>query len=114
MAHRQVVVARHKARVAVITVTVQAVMIVRQAVVVAPSDVMIVRQAVAVAQQANPPMENIVKRGQPVVAVLKAAVAQTVIVLRDVMSVHIVMAALKGAKIKLAQLAAGNRLLVIS
>ena len=120
MAHRQVVVARHKARVAVITVTVQAVMIVRQAVVVAPSDVMIVRQAVAVAQQANPPMENIVKRGQPVVAVLKAAVAQTVIpaqiviVLQDVMSVQIVMAALKGAKIKLAQLAAGNRLLVIS
>jgi hypothetical protein len=30
------------------------------------------------------------------------------------MSVQIVMAALKGAKIKLAQLAAGNRLLVIS
>ena len=108
MAHRQVVVARRKARVAVITVTVQAVMIVRQAVVVAPSDVMIVRQAVAVAQQANPPMEIIVKHGQPVVAVLKAAVAQTVT------PVQIVIAALKGAKIKLAQLAAGNRLLVIS
>jgi len=75
---------------------------------------MIVRQAVVVAQQANPPIEIIVKRGQPVVAVLKAVVAQTVIVLQDVISVHIVMAALKGAKIKLTQLAAANHLLVIS
>ena len=98
------VIVRRKARVAAMTVVVQAVTI----------GVMIVRQAVVVARQANPPMAIAVKRGQPVAAVLKAAVAQTVIVVQIAMPVQIVMAALKGAKIKLAQLAAENRLLVIS
>ena len=66
------------------TVTVQAVMMSAGGV-VAPSGVMIVQQAVVVAQQANPPMMIAVKRGQPVAAVLKAAVAQTVMPVQTVM-----------------------------
>ena len=88
------VVVHRKARVAAMTVIVQA--------------VMIGGQVVVVAQQANPPMAIDVKRGQPVLAVLKAAAAQTVIV------VQIVIAALKGAMIKPAQLAAASRHLVAS
>jgi hypothetical protein len=110
------------------TVTVQAVM----------AGVMIVRQAVVVAQQANPPMEIIVKRGQPVVAVLKAAAArtvmpvQTVMIAQAAMIVQIVIVlqnmiiaqtaipaqtvkvALKAVMIKLAQPGAANQHLVTS
>jgi hypothetical protein len=110
------------------TVTVQAAM----------AGVMIVRQAVVVAQQANPPMEIIVKRGQPVVAVLKAAAArtvmpvQTVMIAQAAMIVQIVIVlqnmiiaqtaipaqtvkvALKGVMIKLAQPVAANQHLVTS
>jgi hypothetical protein len=104
------------------TVTVQAAM----------AGVMIVRQAVVVAQQANPPMEIIVKRGQPVVAVLKAAAARTVMPVQTVMIVQIVIVlqnmiiaqtaipaqtvkvALKGVMIKLAQPVAANQHLVTS
>ena len=109
MAHHAVVVAHHRARVAAVTVTgmtvtVQAVMagvmIGRQVVVDALSGVMIGRQAVVVAQQANPPMMIAVKRGQPVAAVLKVAVARTVIVLQNVMIAQTVKVALKGAMIK--------------
>ena len=75
MAHRVAVVVRRKARVAKVTVIARAVMI----------GVMIGRQVVVVAQQANPPMAFAVKRGQPVVAVQKAAVAQTVMVLQEEM-----------------------------
>ena len=52
--------------------------------------VMIGRQVVVVAQQANPPMAFAVKRGQPVVAVLKAAAVQNVMLLRDEMIAQIV------------------------
>jgi len=103
VAHHAVVVAHHRARVAAVTVTgmtvtVQAVMagvmigvmIGRQVVVDALSGVMIGRQAVVVAQQANPPMMIAVKRGQPVAAVLKVAVAQTVMPVQTVMIVQIV------------------------
>ena len=99
-----VVVAHHRARVAAVTVTgmtvtVQAVMagvmigvmIVRRVVVDAPSGVMIGRQVVVVAQQANPPMTIAVKRGQPVAADLKVAVARTVMPVQTVMPAQIVM-----------------------
>ena len=104
MAHHAVVVAHHRARVAAVTVTgmtvtVQAVMagvmigvmIVRRVVVDAPSGVMIGQQVVVDAQQANPPIMIAVKRGQPVAAVLKVAVAQTVMPVRTVMPVQTVM-----------------------
>ena len=105
------VVVRHRARGAAMTVIVQAAMI----------DVMIGRQMVVVAQQANPPMAITVNRGQPVLAILKAAVAQTVIVAQIVMPIQIVMpaqivmpvqiviAALKGAMIKPVQPAAASQ-----
>ena len=104
MAHRVAVVVRRRARVAAMTVIVQA--------------VMIGRQVVVVAQQANLPMAIAVKRGQPVVPVLKAAIVQTVMVLRDemiaqiAMPVQIVIAALKGAMIKPAQFAVASHHLV--
>jgi hypothetical protein len=75
---------------------------------------------VVIAQQANPPISIAVKRGQPVVAVLKAAVAQTVIVaqiamrVQIAMPVQIVIAALKGAMIKPAHPAGASRHLVTS
>jgi hypothetical protein len=124
VAHRAAVVVRCKARVAAITVTVQT--------------VMIGRQVVVVAQQANPPMAIAVKRAQLVLAVLKATVAQTVIVDRTVMPAQtvivdqtvmpaqtvivdqtvmpaqIVIAALKGAMIKPAHPAGASRHLVTS
>jgi hypothetical protein len=141
VAHHAVVVAHHRARVAAVTVTgmtvtVQAVMagvmigvmivrrvvvdapsgvmIGRQVVVDAPSGVMIGRQAVVVAQQANPPMMIAVKRGQPVAAVLKVAVARTVIVLQNVMIAQTVEVALKGAMIKPAPPAVASHHSVIS
>jgi hypothetical protein len=112
------------------TVTVQAVMagvmIGRQVVVVAPSGVMIGRQVVVVAQQANPPMTIAVKRGQPVAADLKVAVARTVmpvqtrmivqivIVLQNVMIAQTVKVTLKDAIITLVQPAAASHHSVIS
>ena len=89
-----------KARVAAMTVIVQA--------------VMIGEQVVVVAQQANPPMAIAVKHGQQVLAVLRAAVAQTLTVVQIEMPVQIVIAASRGAMIKLAQLAAASRHLVTS
>ena len=85
-----VVVARHKARVAEVTVTVQAAM---AGVMIG---VMIVRRVVVVAQQENLAMVIAVKPDQPVAAVLKVAVARTVKV------------ALKGAIITLVQPAAAS------
>jgi hypothetical protein len=103
VAHHAVVVAHHRARVAAVTVTgmtvtVQAVMagvmigvmIVRRVVVDAPSGVMIGQQVVVDAQQANPPIMIAVKRGQPVAAVLKVAVAQTVMPVQIAMIAQIV------------------------
>ena len=90
------------------TVTVQAVM---AGVMIG---VMIVRQVVVDAQQANPPMMIAVKRGQPVAAVLKVAVAQTVIrvqiviVLQNVMIAQTVKVTLKDAIITLVQRAAAS------
>jgi hypothetical protein len=109
--------------VAAVTVTVQAVMagvmigvmIVRRVVVDAPSGVMIGQQVVVDAQQANPPIMIAVKRGQPVAAVLKVAVAQIVIVLQNVMIAQTVTPAqtvkvtLKDAIITLVQPAAASR-----
>ena len=116
MAHRVAVAVSRKARVATMTVIVQAGTI----------GVMIVRQAVVVAHQASPPMAIVVTRGQLMVAVLKAAVAQTVMVLQDEMPVQIVMptqiamlvqiviADLKVAMIKPVQPAAASHHLVTS
>ena len=116
------------AAVTVVTVTVQAAM----------AGVKIVRQAVVVARLANLPAVIAVKRDQPVAAVLKAAVASTVmpvqtvmiaqaamivqivIVLQNVMiaqtaiPAQIVKVALKGVMIKLAQPAVASQHLVTS
>jgi hypothetical protein len=76
--------------------------------------VMIGQQVVVVAQLANPPMAIAVKRGRPVVAALKATVAQSVIVVQSVMPVQIVIAALKGAIIKPTQPAAARHHSLVS
>ena len=67
-----VVVVRHKARVAAVTVVTVTVPAAMAGVMIG---VKIVQQAVVVARLANSPMVIAVKRDQPVAAVLKAAVA---------------------------------------